>query len=122
MIKKLNKKDYTVGQEVVLLLHGNRARDKEHGAYIKCKITKLGSKFIYIENENIYEEIKINMETSFEHTEYTPNYIMFDSEDELIDYLDSQILIKEVRNIIGHYGNTNIKKEKLEKILQLLKE
>jgi len=122
MIKKLNKKDYTVGQEVALLLYGNKRSYKDDGAYIKGKITKIGSKIIYIKNESIHENIKINMETGFECTEYTPNYIMFDSEDMLIDYLDSQILIKEVRNIIGQYGNTNIKKEKLEKILQLLKE
>jgi len=121
MIKKLNKKDYTIGQEVVLLLNGNKARHNEKGTYIKGEITKIGNKLIYVKNENMYEDIKINMETSFQHTEYTPDYIMFDSENEVRDYFDSMELIKEIRNIIGQYGTPRIEKEKLEKVLKLLK-
>jgi len=120
MRRKLNKKDYSIGQEVALLLHGNKAIYKEEGTYIKGEITKIGNKLIYIKNKNIYGDIVINMETSFEHSQYTPDYIMFDSEAEIKDYLDSQMIIKEIRDIIGQYGTPNIKKEKLEKILELL--
>ena len=65
-------------------------------------------------------QIKISMETGFEHSDYTPNYILYDSEQQFKDSLEGEIIIKEIRNLIGQYGNPNIDINKLREIKEIL--
>ena len=124
MIRELNKNDYTVGQEVVLKLHGNASRGKEEDSYIKGTVSKMGRKILYIEHnkQHYTETIKIDMETGCEKSEYTANYILYDSEEQFKEYIASKPIIDKIRKHIGQYGYANIdynKLKEIEKILEL---
>lgn len=94
-IRELYKKDYTVGQKVALRYYGNIARGNKDNNYRVVEITKVGNKIIYC------GDIKISMETGMEKSNYTPNYAFYDSEQHLLETLESEKLIKLIRSKIG---------------------
>lgn len=116
MWRKLNKKEYIVGQEVILKLNG------KDNAYIKGCIAKITTKLMTIEvtKGEFSKVIKINMESGFEHTDYTPNYNLFDSEQHFNDYIEAEDIINVIRKSIGTYGTPHIDINKLREIKRIL--
>lgn len=115
--RELNKKDYTVGQEVALRYSGNASRRAEKNAYRLGIITKIGTKIIYVN-----DDLKVNMETGMEKSNYTPNFIFYDSEQHLLDTVVNEGLIDELRKKIGRYGYPDIPLEKMKQVMAILKE
>lgn len=113
--RELNKNDYSVGQMVALKYKGNRARYDKDG-YILAKITKIGRKLIHV------GDIKIEMETGSEKTDYTPDYELFDSEQDLINELEKGNLVSFIRSEIGQFGECKVSYDKVKAIVEILKE
>lgn len=118
-IRKLNKKDYKIGQEVILEFNGNALRGKQEFSYTKGIIEKIGTKLLTV-SINEYRSVKINVKTSYEHTQYTHNYILHDSKQQFEECLESIVLLKRIRNTIGGYGYVNIPLENLKTIYSLM--
>ncbi len=114
VIRELNKKDYTVGQEVALRYYGNAARGNKDNDYRITEITKVGNKIIYC------GDIKISMETGMEKSNYTPNYIFYDSEQHLIETLECERLLKMIRNKIGQWGDSELSLYEIREIANIL--
>lgn len=112
-IRKLNKKDYAVGQEVALRFDGNRARNNRNG-YILGEITKLGNKLIHV------GDIKIDMETGYEKSNYSANYMLYDSEQDLLNEIEKEKLLMHIRTKLGNYGACEVSYDKIKKIAEIL--
>lgn len=113
-IRKLNKSDYRIGQKVALRYDNNLARGNRYG-YVVMEITKIGNKILYC------GAIKIDMETGFEKSNYAPDYILYDSEQHLLDTFESERLFDAIANKLSKFGGyPDISLNKLKQIAEIL--
>lgn len=112
-IRELNKNNYLVGQTVALKFIGNRDRYDKDG-YVLAEITKIGTKLIHV------GDIKIEMETGQEKTDYTSDYQLYDSEQSLLNELEKEKLIVAIRNKFEQFGECEVGYEKVKEIAKIL--
>lgn len=86
-MKIMDKKDFTVGQTVYLLLTGNEARYVDPDKLIITgTVTKIGRKYITVAI-NEWREIQFDMTNGFrQNTECCIGYILFLSKDDIAAY------------------------------------
>lgn len=119
---KFNKKDFTVGQIVFLKLTGNEARGKsDEKLIVEREVKSIGNKFVtvgYVGEE--YGTVKIKLEDGCEHSNYTSNYSLYLTKD---DILDEFKLSKLTREIFGTFGfNKKLTLNQIERIYAIYKE
>lgn len=112
-MRKLNKDDYKIGQQVALKYVNNMARYDKDG-YRIGNITKLGNKYLYVDS------IAISMESGYEKTNYSPDYQLYDSEQHLLDEMHKEKLLFGIRNELGNYGTCEISYNKIKEIAEIL--
>lgn len=114
-MRTLDRKEYQLGQVVALRYYGNALRGKQKGGYKLATVTKIGRSILYLD-----EHIKIDMESGMEKSNYTPNYILYDSERHLLETLEVEDMLDKLRDFIGQYGYPNIELNKMRKIMEVL--
>lgn len=118
MIKNIK---ITKGQKVVLKTVGNLARSGSK--IIDATITKVGTKYFYVVKDSDKlgrEPIKFDIKTLYESTNYSANYQIYGSRDELEDIMESNRLLELIRDNIGSFGKRDIPLDTLKQITNLL--
>ena len=90
-----------VGQILFLMPQGNQARQSQE--IKQAEVVSVGNKYFKAKISNYYEP-KFYIENWREATEYTPNWYAFESEQEIIELQQSEILCPKIRAAFG-YGN-----------------
>lgn len=103
-------KKIVVGQKVIVLA-GRPEKQRE------ATVSKVGKKYFYVDND----KLKFDMETLFESSEYGQRCRCFLSLQDILDENEQIELSKELRNLVGQYGTSNISLEKLRKIMEIIK-
>jgi hypothetical protein len=111
----VKKSDLQIGQTVYLKPQGNRARggNKE---ITTDRISSIGKQYFYLEKE----KNKVSIETGLENSQYTADFRVYLSKQEIQDEYEANRLVYEIRDRIGQYGETKIPLYKLKKIIEIL--
>lgn len=112
-VRKLDKKNYKIGQTVALRNDGNRVRYDGRNNYTLGEVTKVGSKILHI------GEIKIDMETGYQKSNYSPDYQLYDSEQDVLDAIEGEKIISKIKSTFS-YGDVNVSIDKLRQIKAIL--
>lgn len=123
---KYTKKDFTIGQTVVLELTGNAARHRTGEELIIDKVVKaIGNKYVTVgwEDED-YGDVKIRFEDGRESTNYSSNYTLYLTRKELEDRMEKDRIYSKLRNhYFGDYNETDkLNLDKLRRILVICEE
>lgn len=108
---------FEVGQVVALRYQGNKARREVDGesGYTLSTIEKIGRKYLKLEN-GLY----ICLDTGYEKTEFSANYQMFPSVEELLNYLKREYHIKKIRSTFNAIGSVELSNSKIEAIFNIV--
>ena len=111
-----SKTRFEIGQIVALRFQGNRARYEEKGenGYKLGNITKIGRKYLTID-----ESLQINVETGYNKTQYSPDYQLFASEEDLLNQLERERNIMKIKSLF-QYRETDLTNEQLNKIIEIV--
>ena len=102
----MKKEDFTVGKDAYMIYIGSGARFHE---IKKCVVTKIGRRYIHVRPLNYCCELSFDMHENFmQHTQYSPDYRLFASEEEVKEHIDRMDLI------------SSLNKERLYQVLNLL--
>ena len=119
-------RDFTVGQTVWIELKNNRARGLTGEELIEeWEVAKVGKKYVYAKKKSSfsYEYSFYSSDKNYliENTNYTPDYYLYKTKEEIENELDK----REKAKIIREYLRLDILKldyEKICKIYEIIKE
>ena len=102
----MRKEDFAVGKDAYVVYIGSGARFHE---ITKAVVTKIGKRYIYARKHDCSYELSFNMHENFiQHTQYSPDYRLFASEEAAKEHIDRMDLI------------SSLNKERLYQVLNLL--
>ncbi|MFF2531280.1 hypothetical protein ACFVS2_20470 [Brevibacillus sp. NPDC058079] len=113
----------TVGMPVLLKPVGNRARF--HGEEIQeYVIKKVGRKYFEVWKDGMeYTTIKFHIDSFEQVTDYTPDWRLYCSMQEIIDEKETQAILDELRDVFKGYGRIQkISLVQLRKIKEIISE
>ena len=112
-------KNLKVGQILYKLNIGNAARNRKQ-TLMPVEVIKIGRKYVTVseldKKDRSYLHDVANIENGREKTEYSANFILYESEQEWEDKKESEVLLRKFRDIFGSYGKNNISLDQLRKI------
>lgn len=112
--------DFVKGQIAYAKYIGYRRNDKI-GSIKEVIVKTIGSKYITV-TINEYTEMKFDIENNMlEKTDYSPNYKLFSTIQEIEDDNEHDRLGHDIRLIFSCYGSVNLSLEKLRAIEKIIK-
>jgi hypothetical protein len=120
----MNKEQLTLGQKVYLKPVNNAARygNKE----IKEQtILKIGRKYFLVGAEGQTNErwmTKFSIEDLREVSDYSPDYELYFSKQEILDEEESNDIVRDIRLKFGSYGKINLTLDQLRRIKAIINE
>lgn len=115
------KEKLVVGNTVFLKPLYNKARyssDIEKGV-----ITKIGRKYFEVSTyDDMSFPIKFIIETMLQQTDYSPNWKVYLSEQEILDEKESQNLIMSITKYVGLHGEKSLSLDQLRRIYNIINE
>lgn len=119
-----NKNKLSVGQKVYLKPINNAARygDKELKEQV---IKKIGKKYFFVGSEESNNErfwTKFSIEELREVSNYSPDWELYFSKQEILDEQESDKLTSKIRNKFGSYGRLDLTLDQLRRIEEIISE
>jgi len=105
-----------IGDKLAVQTIGNAARNGRTRAF-EVTVSNVGRKFFYVEE---LDGVKFFKDTRRQQTNFSANYMVFDSLKAIEVSNKSNILIEKIRKKIGGYGETSIPLDTLERIANYL--
>lgn len=109
-----------VGDKVYLNPYGNKAGygNKEIREY---EIKKIGRKYFEVwKDKSEISIIKFHLDNFRQVTNYTPDWRLYFSKQEILDEQEYNQLLEEVTEVFRHYGKPNLSLEQLRKIKDII--
>lgn len=107
-----------VGQNIFIKTQGNAAR-YSGSKIIETKLVKLGRKYFEVE---ALPRTKFEIETMQEKTDYSCDYIAYESKVAIEEEIEKAELEIDIRKIFGRYGKTSCTLDQLRRINNVLRE
>ena len=110
-----------VGQKVFLKPINNAVRDSTE---VKEEIIlKVGRKYFEVwDGENEWSATKFHLDSLRQVTDYSPDYQLYFSKQELLDEQEANDLTKSIRRTFGNYGETKLTLDQLRRIHTITQE
>lgn len=123
------KDDFTLGQEVILRYINNQLRNekKKEAGFCKAVVTKLGRKYVTVKplenasSRGLYE-VKFNLETGYNVTEFSPDYQIFPTEHDYKSIVTREENLKEIRKFFAYiFGDVPMSNTDIQAIATIIK-
>ena len=115
-----------VGQKVFLKPINNQARyikDDILNNIEEYEIKKVGRKYFEVwQEQREYNTLKFEIEDKSQGINYSRNWILYFSVQEIIDEIEADKLTSKIRDLIGQYGKINLSLNQLKRITDIIKE
>ncbi|WP_081390270.1 beta barrel domain-containing protein [Paenibacillus odorifer] len=111
------------GDTVYLKAIGNEGRRHKEVHVVEYKIGKIGRKYFEVYKED-YESytIKFRIESNRQHTDYSPDWELYFSMQEVLDKEESERLSRKLGEKFGSYGRVDLTLDQLRRISQIVNE
>lgn len=113
-----------VGDKVFLKAVGNMARGRKETYIVEYKIEKIGRIYFEVCQEG-YESvnpIKFKIEDRRQHTEYSPDWKVYFSMQEILDEEEVERLSSKLREKFGSFGRIDLTLDQLRRISRIVNE
>lgn len=118
--------ELTVNQTVYLLRVGNNARyyknEQLESLIVEAKVQKVGRKYIEVLPNGRLDTIKFNKEDLKEVTNYSADWELYLSKQEIYDNEEHSDLCFEIKSVFVKYGKIDLSLEQLRKIKAIIDE
>ncbi len=111
-----------IGQKVYLKPINDTARggNKE---IKERKILRIGRKYLEVWNgEYLHSAKKFHLDTLKEASDYSPDYQLYFSRQDIVNEEEAEELVKVIRNILGNWGKPELSLDQLRRIHEIIKE
>jgi hypothetical protein len=119
-----NKDKLSIGLKVYLKPVNNAAR-YGNNEIKELVIKKIGKKYFFVGGENQDNErfwTKFDIEELREVSNYSPDWKLYFSKQEILDEQESDKLTSEIRNKFGSYGRLDLTLDQLRRIKEIINE
>lgn len=112
-----------VGDKVYLKAAGNNARYDKEVRIEEYIIRKIGRKYFEVSSkEHETWTIKFNLENNKQVTNYSADWILYFSKQEIIDEIETDNLTREIRNRFDSWSKVNLTLDQLRRIVEIIRE
>lgn len=114
--------EFNIGDTVYLKAVGNNARRDKEARIAEFQIKKIGKKYLEVWKSDMeYYTVKFNMEDDFrEATNYSPNWKLYFSKQEILDEEEALKITEEIRKVFNRFGRVNLSLDQLRKIKDII--
>jgi hypothetical protein len=113
----MDKRKPIVGETLYSLNIGNAARGCEQ-VLTPVIVEKVGNK--YFSCHNGYYSRKYNISNWMEYSQYMPNSILYEKEQDWLDKKEAEEIFRKLRELFTSYGKINFTLEQLRKVQEIL--
>lgn len=111
-----------VGQKVVVQLIGNAARYKSSDQLIEqWEVAKVGRKYFYAAKDATWRLTKFEITTGLESSNYSADYRVWESEQDLKDHLECESLLRKIRDELNYWRPNDFSLDQLRDVARALK-
>lgn len=109
-----------IGDTVFLKAAG---RNRKEAHIVECKISKIGRKYFEVSREGYqHHVIKFRIEDNKQHTEYSPDWILYFSMQEILDEEEFNRLSGNIKKKFDTYGKVDLTLDQLRRISYIINE